>query len=124
MKLKLGKFEIEVDDSSEFPVILLAFAGLVGTGTLLTIILLAVIGSNQHENNEDCVYSSWDGCNPQRYMGEETWQIGEKFAGEFMSGIVTDIYGSIDENLYIEVDGKIALSIPNHAIQRIYYGEG
>lgn len=77
---------------------------------------------------QECEHSDWDGGNPQKYMGEESWQVGEKFNGEFIQGVVYqfigDEHGSVD--LWVEKpDGRIsmAMSIPPHAVQRVYYGE-
>lgn len=57
------------------------------------------------------------------YMGEESWSVGEKFNGEFIQGIVTEIFYGRMTGAQINVDGEEALFIPLHAVQRIYYGE-
>lgn len=76
----------------------------------------------------ECEHSNWDGSNSQKYMGEESWQVGEKFSGEFVKGVVAEItqdgYSAID--IWVKTPtGAIvmAMTIPLHAVQRIYYGE-
>lgn len=60
------------------------------------------------------------------YMGEESWTVGENFNGEFIKGVVTDIHLYTSrgmEIVEIQVGKQIAMLIPFHAVQRIYYGE-
>ena len=71
---------------------------------------------------EECG-TDWDGSNGRSYMGENSWSIGEKFNGEFIQGTITEILGERTAGVQINVDGKEALLIPLHAVQRIYYGE-
>lgn len=72
----------------------------------------------------DCVQSSCDCGVSQRYMGEEAWKIGEVFTGEFMSGKVTEIYRRQNGDVMVEVNGNVAMTIPSHAVQRVYFGKG
>ena len=81
----------------------------------------------------ECSISDWDGGNSRRYMGEESWSIGQKFNGEFIQGEVSGI--DYDQNseygggvsIWVKRGGDFlvcAMTIPIHAVQRIYYGEG
>lgn len=56
-------------------------------------------------------------------MGEESWTVGENFNGEFVKGVVTGIYLDESRGVEIDVNGQIAIFIPLHAVQRIYYGK-
>ena len=76
----------------------------------------------------ECSTSDWSGENRRNYMGEESWTVGEKFNGEFVKGVVAEItqdgYSAID--IWVKIPaGAIVMSmtIPPHAVQRIYYGE-
>lgn len=65
----------------------------------------------------------------ESYMGEESWQIGEYFGNEFLSGVVSDITGNYDDGYYIWVTTKNeqevqALWIAPHSVQRVYFGKG
>jgi len=79
---------------------------------------------------QECSLSDWDGGNSRSYMGEESWKVGEKFNGEFIKGVVEAI--SYDVELVREISIWVkagdsllcAMTIPPHAVQRIYYGEG
>ena len=57
------------------------------------------------------------------YMGEESWIVGEVFKGKFIQGKVTEIYRRQNGDVMVEVDRMVAMSIPPHAVQRVYYGE-
>ena len=57
------------------------------------------------------------------HMGEESWQVGENFNGEFVKGKVTGIYLYESRGVEVQVGKSIAMYIPPHAVQRIYYGE-
>lgn len=61
------------------------------------------------------------------YMGEESWQVGEKFNGEFIKGEVHSIVESPDGySVWVLLGNTLvreAMFIPLHAVQRIYYGE-
>lgn len=78
------------------------------------------------EIQEDC---DWDGSNTRHFMGENSWAVGEPFAGEFIQGmvyrIVDDEPGFIDVWVIPKESTKpvLAISFPIHTIQRIYYGE-
>lgn len=72
---------------------------------------------------EECSSSDWDGGNSYSYMGESNWILGDSFCGGVMKGTVTDIYRRGDGEVLIEVGGRTAMSIPSHAVQRLYYGE-
>ena len=60
---------------------------------------------------QECEHSDWDGGNSRPYMGEESWQVGEKFKGEFTQGSVTEIYKRQNGDVMVEVDGRIAMTI-------------
>jgi len=70
----------------------------------------------------------WDGGNQRRYMGEQSWAVGEKFNGEYIKGTVYQLLDDEDGmiDLWVE-DGNakihLAISFPIHAVNRIYYGE-
>lgn len=78
---------------------------------------------------QECEHSSWDGGNSQRYMGEESWRVGEKFNGEYIQGIVTSIAEDVVGgwfSVFVTTPERTllqAMCIPVHAVQRIYYGE-
>ena len=77
---------------------------------------------------EECSTSDWDGSNSRSYMGEESWSIGGKFNGEFVNGVVAEItqdgYSAIDIWVKTPTGALVmAMTIPPHAVQRIYYGE-
>lgn len=64
------------------------------------------------------------------YMGEESWQVGEKFNGEFIQGRITSItdgtrdYGYTVWVMPYSKEYQVgALLIPIHVVQRVYYGE-
>ena len=71
----------------------------------------------------ECEHSDWDGGNSRPYMGEEIWTVGEVFNGIFIKGKVTEIYRRQNGDVMVEVDGKVAMTISPHAVQRVYYGE-
>lgn len=63
------------------------------------------------------------------YMGEESWQIGEYFSNEFLSGVVSYIAAVSDGGYYIWVttkdeQEKQALWIAPHSVQRVYFRKG
>lgn len=72
---------------------------------------------------KECSDSSWDGSNSRNYMGEDSWSVGETFNSDWIRGEVTNIYRRFDDEVILEVDGKRAMSIPYHAVLRLYYGE-
>ena len=77
--------------------------------------------------SQECSEHNWDGSGSRSYMGEDSWTVGETFKGEFIRGAVTSIemgHYPWDNSLHIRVDGnKLAMTIPPHAVQRVYYGE-
>lgn len=79
-----------------------------------------------------CHNSEWSSASEmyeeQDYMGEQDWAVGENFNGEFVKGVVAEItqdgYSAID--IWVKTPTGalvIAMTIPLHAVQRIYYGE-
>lgn len=63
------------------------------------------------------------------YMGEESWEVGEKFNGEFVRGVVAEIIqdGCSAIDIWVKAPTGalvMAMTISPYAVQRIYYGEG
>lgn len=77
---------------------------------------------------QECEQSDWDGSNSKKYMGEDSWQVGETLNGEFIRGIVSSISEDVDGGYAVWVtsqDGRLrqAMYFPPHSVQRVYYGE-
>ena len=89
--------------------------------------IMKVVYSAKCQNSE---WSSASGMYEEyNYLGEESWSIGENFNGEFVQGVVDEItqdgYSAIDIWVKTPTGALVmAMTIPPHAVQRIYYGEG
>ena len=63
------------------------------------------------------------------YMGEGSWSVGENFNGEFVKGVVEAISEDVELvgeiSIWVKAGDSLvcAMTIPPHAVQRIYYGE-
>jgi hypothetical protein len=82
----------------------------------------------------ECKDSQWSSAlgayEDRYYMGEREWEIGDRYNKYGLEGTVAAIVQNEDDNsvsIWIQEPNQVgiteAMTLPAHAVQRLYYGD-